>query len=1243
MFRFVVAAAVFVAFAPVSGAEVLTFSFDYSEPTLTLIGDAYHVEIPGCLSIGQAGEPRLPVQGITALLPPGHEIVAVDVEPAEQVVLPGVYPVEVVQRQYPFSYQGPWEVTPLSPDLVGSREAFPAKRVANTATEFKMGCGVGAFTLHPVTYMPATGELRYFPRLTVHITTEPTARASETLALMYRGTEGDVSRVVRSVINPSSSISYPPERMFRDVPYDLLIVTSNALQAHLTPYVGYKTARGWRIAIETVESIYTSYTGVDNPDKIRNCVKSYYMNNGIQFVLLGGDNETLPHRGLYNDPGGGYQDSDIAADLYFAGLDGTWNTDGDAYWGENSEADLMAEVFVSRVCADNALEFTNFYNKTVAYQGNPIVAECTKALMVGELLWNTTPPTYGDTYKEEIRLGASTHGYTTVGFPPSFNVNVLYDSQGTWSGMNNLRPLLNNGVHLVNHLGHADVTYFMKLYNSDLTDANFTNDGVNHSFYITYSQGCYCGSFDNRTTSGGYTSDCINERIAFELTHGAVANISNSRYGWGAYNSTNGSSQYYDRQFFDAIFGEGITNIAEANQDSKEDNIPFIGFEQNRWCYYELNVLGDPLLDIWTGQPSAMVVNHAAAYIIGEASFSVSVPGVSGARVALSRGGELLGRGITDGSGTAIVEFDTPPQTPGPMDLYVTAHDHLEHHGTVEVISPSGPYVVAIGHAVDDDMSGASFGNGDGQVELGETIEFGVQLKNVGVDPAPGVVAAASTESPYVQFTQSTQSYGNMAAGAEVWSPGDYVFSVAGNCPDRQGVSILVHATSGTNAWDSYRSFLVNAPVLNLDGFSVVEVSGNGNGKPDAGETVQIIPSIKNNGHGTAWNLAATLSTADGYSTVTTPNTTYPDLVPAASANPLVPFIVEFSPSTPLAHLVDFTVSLSAAGGYVASASFTVCIGQKPLLFVDTDNEAHDGRIVQTLNGLGETYDQWLWYSAGSPGLLRLMQYQVILWAAGDQNQSTCNAQDRADLAAYLDNGGALLFSAENYLSSYAGDAFTSQYLHVASHQVNVTGVTLMQGVAGDPISDGLQVALSYPGDLADTPDSIGPDAAATTVFRMVNNGKSAVIRYPASGDAAYRVIFFGTALEAFSTSGTGDNTILGVIARSLAWLRGGGGDLQAPTTPAWTGLDASGTLTWAPATDNVGVTGYSIYRSTSAYFGVIGLTPLATTTGTTFVVTEGIGDPELNFFYAVTAIDASLNESEPSPTVGEQDFLIQE
>jgi len=58
--------------------------------------------------------------------------------------------------------------------------------------------------------------------------------------------------------------------------------------------------------------------------------------------------------------------------------------------------------------------------------------------------------------------------------------------------------------------------------------------------------------------------------------------------------STDGPSQRFDRQFWDAPLGEGIFEIGRANQDSKEDNLWDINGGCIRWCYYELNLFGDP-------------------------------------------------------------------------------------------------------------------------------------------------------------------------------------------------------------------------------------------------------------------------------------------------------------------------------------------------------------------------------------------------------------------------------------------------------------------------------------------------------------------------------------------------------------------------------------------------------------------------------------------------------------------------
>lgn len=94
------------------------------------------------------------------------------------------------------------------------------------------------------------------------------------------------------------------------------------------------------------------------------------------------------------------------------------------------------------------------------------------------------------------------------------------------------------------------------------------------------------------------------------------------------------------------------------------------------------------------------------------------------------------------------------------------------------------------------------------------------------------------------------------------------------------------------------------------------------------------------------------------------------------------------------------------------------------------------------------------------------------------------------------------------------------------------------------------------------------------------------------------------------------------------------GQDTAAPSTP--TGVSATAisisqiNLSWAASTDNVGVTGYKVYRCTGA--GCSNFTQVGTPSGTTYNDT-GL-TVSTTYRYQVTALDARNNESARSTTV---------
>ena len=104
-------------------------------------------------------------------------------------------------------------------------------------------------------------------------------------------------------------------------------------------------------------------------------------------------------------------------------------------------------------------------------------------------------------------------------------------------------------------------------------------------------------------------------------------------------------------------------------------------------------------------------------------------------------------------------------------------------------------------------------------------------------------------------------------------------------------------------------------------------------------------------------------------------------------------------------------------------------------------------------------------------------------------------------------------------------------------------------------------------------------------------------------------------------------------IPSVASWMRvtTGTPDSTPPTAPGTLGASGSagaGSLTWGPATDNVGVTMYNVYRAATAGFAVGPTTRIGQSSSTTF---NDTGLAAGTYFYRVTASDAAGNIGPPS------------
>ena len=570
---------------------IITYFFNHPTiETIDIAGTIYNqITLPDCSPPGSAGEPKIPSKEVFLLLPPKSDVSRIHVTVGEGIAVELDHYVEPTSQAIPLSQ--PQDIPTPSPDqlIYHSDAQYPGELYKNIGVYNFRGYQILVLLLHPVQYNPVTGELISYTSLELCVETSRTGLQSE----FYRGFDLDRNEVNQKVDNPWMSLRYHQECTPSPTPfesYDLLIITTDTLQSGFIPLKDAHDATGVSTVIKTLTDI-----GSSSLESIRNYIRDAYTNWGVNYVLLGGDTDVVPAPILWvegMDENVTHYETTMPSDLYYACLDGPYNYDGDSKWGEpndgecGGDVDLVAEVYVGRACIGSSAEVNNFVTKTVAYINKDLADNYLKKVcFAGEYLGNYGIASYGGAYLDQLINGSSDDGYTTVGIPAEEHViNKLYDAPGYDWPKSAIISVINNGVHIINHLGHASYTYNLKMGNSDVTA--LTNPS-NRTCFI-YSQGCMAGGFDN--------GDCIAEYFTVKNTHGAFAGIWNARYGWFWSYSTDGDSQRFHRQFWDAVFGENIKEIGRANHDSKEDNIPIIGRSCIRWVYYETNLFGDPAL-----------------------------------------------------------------------------------------------------------------------------------------------------------------------------------------------------------------------------------------------------------------------------------------------------------------------------------------------------------------------------------------------------------------------------------------------------------------------------------------------------------------------------------------------------------------------------------------------------------------------------------------------------------------------
>ena len=782
-------------------AQTVEMSYSFGNPKVTTLRGYEQIQLEGCMQSAQIGQPSLPWQSVSLLLPQGTEAESIEVELFDFQEIKGHHNLFPYQ---PSRTTGDMEKHDLviNDAVYASKSIYPAENHGIVTTQYKNGYGFAFSAFTPVQYIPSEGKVMVArnAKVRVHVKASKTDHSN-----MLWGTPEIKSAVRRLAQNPEMVENYQTRGREVNI-YDFLIITSSEYVDGYSEYCEYYNSIGMRNRIALLSDIYANTSGIDNQDKIRNYIIQEYQNNGIGMVVLGGDVDIVPFRGFFCQVQSSslYESNNIPADLYYSGLDGTWNDNGDSHWGEPGEDDLLPEIGISRMSFNNTTDLANMIHKTLMYQQNPVMGEFHKVILAGEHLYDD-PTSNGSDYLELLIGTHDDNGYTTVGYPVDYNFTKLYEEQGNWSGTL-LRNAINAGTSYVHHDGHANSSYVAGWYgisNDDFSGAN----GVTHNYTFFHSQGCDCGAFDE---------SCILERMV-KIENFAVAVIGNSRYGWFNEGQTEGPGAHLEREMTDAQWNDRIGLLGCAISEGKCMTAPWVTapgqWEEGalRWNFYDMNVLGDGAVNVWLDEPFTAIVDAPAQVVIGTQSIEVTVTdengnGLKNYRCLIYMDNEVIAMGATDENGVAEIEFEGGLQNVGNLIMKVSGVNSYPQDVELMAVPSNTPYVVFQSYTL----------NGGEQMEYNGSYSFNMILNNVGSVNASNVTATLSCESEYVTIDEATVNVGNVNGNQSISLENAFAFTIGNDVPNHTSVRFYVTCTDGTETWESHFNAILYAPEFEL-------------------------------------------------------------------------------------------------------------------------------------------------------------------------------------------------------------------------------------------------------------------------------------------------------------------------------------------------------------------------------------------------------------------------------------------
>ena len=874
------------------------------------IGDFAKLMVPGYGENAISGNAELPVLEKLINVPLGSDIFVEVLNIEEEIISLSDYGVnELIFPSQPSLSKGDnaQDVPFYFTHDYYNHNDFHELEIFKTELLGKMrGVQLGRISLSPFQYNPNTNKLKIITKIEIKVIFKnidfEVNQKSRTKYYSH-----DFEQLYRKTINyVDSGFS---KDMITTYPIKYVIISDPSFQSALQPLVEWKTKKGF-IVVEA----YTNDPAVGNTtSSIHAFIKNMYDNAtsldpAPTYLLIVGDDSVIPS----------FNTGQHLSDMYYCEFDGNGDFYPEMYYGRfsaSSLVDVEAQVYKTLMHEKYIFPDPSFLDEVVLVAG-------VDASMA---------PTYGN---GQINYGTdhyfnTTHGLTIHNYLYGSGTPITSDDP---SASAEIISNISSGVGFANYTAHCG--------SSGWSDPSFDVSDVSalqnvDKFGVLVGNCCQSNKFD--------VDVCFGEALLRADDRGAVGYIGGSNntywnedFWWAVGNGSISVNPTYagtELGVYDCLMHENGEQQSDwfitQGQMIHSGNLAVTqagGSEQYYWEIY--HVMGDPSLMPYIGVPIPLTVSHNAVTTLGSTSFTVNTE--ENAYVAISMNGVLLDAKLADMTGIVNLSFPSISNI-GVLDIVITKQFRQPYIGNVQVISPTGPYVMCSNNIISDPT-----GNNNSLIDYGEAIELNIDLDNIGSSDATSLNVIISTSDPYITIINSSLNIPLISASQTLTTTTPFSFQVESFVPDQHIVFFDIEITDSLgNVWNSTTNVLINAPILNHTNFIIDDSStGNSNGRLDAGETLDLIVNVTNIGHADVTNLTAYLNSLSTYISVNSSTSNITSL--NVNQNQSAIFNISINSNTPVGTYADFSFNLTD-GLYSYNHTFNDIIG-----IIDEDYETGD-------------------------------------------------------------------------------------------------------------------------------------------------------------------------------------------------------------------------------------------------------------------------------------------------------------